>query len=184
MKDILKIDDVLKIDKLENEYDLHKASLLERKLRLLEKEDIKYKPIRQKVRFLISEYEQLNWSDTNNILQNQINDNDKAENVIQLEQRFNSRRKDLILQKLKEFDLNQQKLGVLLGHPKSYISELINGVSQFSMKDLVIIHRLFDIQLDVLIPTYLQSSLRLKINESIVKLNNPKLKLRKLELAI
>lgn len=75
--------------------------------------------------------------------------------------------------------MTQQDLGKLLDHPKSYISELMNGVSQFSMKDLVIIHRLFGISLKTLIPTYLQSDTRTKINETINKLNKPKLKLKK-----
>ena len=154
MREIINIEEVLKIDKLENEYDLNKASLLERKLRLLEKEDLKYKPIRKKIRLLISQYESIKWADSDKITINQIEENDKAGNIIELEQKFISRRKDVIIKKLKDFDMNQQELGVVLGHPKSYISELINGVSQFSMKDLVVIHRLFSIHLDLLIPTY------------------------------
>lgn len=184
MKDIANIDEVLLIDKLENEYDLHKASLLERKLRLLEKENSKYIGIRKKLRLLISDYESINWSDADKITHSQIVENDKAENIVAIEQQFVFRRKDTIITKLKEFDMNQQELGILLGHPKSYMSELINGVSQFSMKDLVVIHRLLGIPLDLLIPTFLQSATRLKINESISKLNKPKLKLRKLELAV
>jgi plasmid maintenance system antidote protein VapI len=77
--------------------------------------------------------------------------------------------------------MTQQELGVLLGHPKSYMSELIKGVSQFTMKDLVIIHRIFDISLNTLIPTYLQSETSERVKESIKKLNNPKLRLKKKE---
>ncbi len=79
--------------------------------------------------------------------------------------------------------MTQQDLGTLLRHPKSYMSELINGVSQFTMKDLVIIHRVFGISLKTLIPTYLQSETREIVRESIRKLNKPKLGLRKTELA-
>ncbi len=78
--------------------------------------------------------------------------------------------------------MTQQDLGVILNHPKSYMSELINGVSQFTLKDLVIIHRILKINLDILIPTFLQSETRDKLKESIAKLNKPKLKLRKTEL--
>ncbi len=63
------------------------------------------------------------------------------------------------------------------------MSELINGVSQFTMKDLVIIHRIFDIALEILIPTFLQVETRDSIRESIRKLNNPKLRFGKTELA-
>jgi len=66
---------------------------------------------------------------------------------------------------MKSYDMTQTDLGVLLGHKKSYISELINGVSQFSMKDLVIIHRVLHIELSKLIPTYLQ-------NETIEQIKN------------
>lgn len=77
--------------------------------------------------------------------------------------------------------MTQQDLGIILEHPKSYMSELMNGVSQFTLKDLVIIHRITGINLNILIPTYLQSETRDKIRESINKLNKPKLRLRKTE---
>ncbi|MDA3867532.1 MAG: helix-turn-helix transcriptional regulator [Salinivirgaceae bacterium] len=85
--------------------------------------------------------------------------------------------------KVKEFDMTQQDLGQILGHPKSYMSELKNGVSQFRLKKLVIIHRLLEISLKTLISTYLQSETRDKVRESIEKLNKPKLRLRKTEIA-
>ena len=78
--------------------------------------------------------------------------------------------------------MTQQDLGLILGHPKSYMSELINGVSHFTLKDLVIIHRILRLNLNTLIPTYLQSETRDKVRESIKKLNKPKLELRKTEL--
>lgn len=184
MKDIINIIDVQKIGKLENEYDLNKASLLERKLRLMIKDDPKLKPIRKKLRDLIADYEDRIWSNEQNISDALIEDSDKSEFIVNSEQKFIERRKELIIKKLNEFDMNQQELGVLLGHPKSYMSELLNGVSQFTMKDLVVIHRIFGIKLDFLVPTYLQSSTRIKIHESIVRLNKPKLKLRKADLAV
>jgi hypothetical protein len=78
--------------------------------------------------------------------------------------------------------MTQQDLGSLLGHPKSYMSELINGVSQFTLKDLIITHRILGINLSTLIPTSLQSDTRDKLTESIKKLNKPKLRLRKTKL--
>ena len=78
--------------------------------------------------------------------------------------------------------MTQQELGLLLGHPKSYMSELINGVSQFTMKDLVIIHRIFGIGLNTLIPTYLQPATTRRVKGSMKKLNNPKPMLRNREL--
>ncbi|MGF1584789.1 MAG: helix-turn-helix domain-containing protein [Bacteroidales bacterium] len=182
MKDIIDIKDVDKINKLENEYDLQKASLLERKLRLLIKEYPDLKPIRDKLRDLIKSYEDKEWSDFNNISDSKIIEFDKAEEIINSEQRFIKKRKEAIRKKLKEFDLTQQDLGIILEHPKSYMSELMNGVSQFTLKDLVIIHRVLGLNLNILIPTYLQSETRDKVNNSIKKLNKPKLGLSKTEL--
>ncbi len=182
MKDILNIKEVENIKRLENEYDLQKASLLERKVRLIADENPDLKPIRKKLRDLIVEYESREWSDFENISESKIEELEKAEVIINYEQKFITKRKESIRKKLKEFDMTQQDLGILLGHPKSYMSELINGVSQFTMKDLVIIHRIFSINLKALIPTYLQSETIKQVTTSIQKLNKPKLRLRKAEL--
>jgi plasmid maintenance system antidote protein VapI len=182
MKDILDIKDIVKIEKLENEYDLQKASLLERKVRLMIKENPDLKQTRNKLRDLIKNYEDKEWSDLKNISDLKIEESDKAEEIISSEQKFINKRKEAIRKKLKEFDMTQQDLGVILEHPKSYMSELINGVSQFTLKDLVIIHRILGIKLNTLIPTYLQSETSEKVKESISKLNKPKLGLRKTEL--
>lgn len=181
MKDILDIKEVENINKLENEYDLQKASLLERKLRLLINENPDLKPIRDKLRDLIKSYEDKEWSDFNNISESKVIESDKAEEIINSEQRFIKKRKESIRKKLKDFDMTQQDLGIILEHPKSYMSELMNGISQFTLKDLVIIHRVLSINLNILIPTYLQSETRDKVNKSIRKLNKPKLGLRKTE---
>lgn len=179
MKDILDIKDIEKIETLENEYDLQKASLLERKLRLMIDENPDLKSIRTKLRNLIKDYEDREWSDFSDISDSKIEESDKAEEVIDSEQRFINKRKESIRKKLKEFDMTQQDLGIILEHPKSYMSELMNGVSQFTLKDLVIIHRVLGINLNILIPTYLQSDTRSKVRESIRKLNKPKLGLEK-----
>ncbi len=182
MKDIFDIKEVDNIKRLDNEYDLEKASFLERKLRLMINENPDLKPIRKKLRNLIRNYEDREWSDLDKITDSQIEESDKAEKIVKNEQRFILKRKEVIRKKLKEFDMTQQDLGVILGHPKSYMSELINGISQFTLKDLVIIHRIFGINLNILIPTFLQSETRDKVRESIIKLNKPKLGLRKTEL--
>jgi len=182
MKDVFDIKEVENIERLENEYDLEKASLLERKLRLLTDENPDLKPIRKKLRDLIKEYEDREWSDFNNITDSQVEESDKAGEIVNYEQKFINKRKESIRKKLKKFDMTQQDLGLILGHPKSYMSELINGISQFTLKDLVIIHRILGINLTILIPTFLQSETRDKVRESIRKLNKPKLGLRKTEL--
>ncbi len=182
MKEIMDIKEIEKIERLENEYDLQKASMLERKLRLMVHENSNLKLVREKLRNLIKEYEDRNWTDFEKITDSQVEESDTAEEIVQKEEVFIRKRKTAIRKKLKEFDMTQQELGVLLGHPKSYMSELINGVSQFTLKDLVIIHRIFGISLKTLVPTYLQSETRDKVRDSINKLNKPKLKLKKTEM--
>jgi transcriptional regulator with XRE-family HTH domain len=146
------------------------------------KEQPGLRPLRKKLRRLMTEYEERVWSDPEQVSDKQLEDSDKAENIVETERRFIKKRKDAIRKKLKEYDMTQQDLGVLLGHSKSYMSELINGVSQFSMRDLVIIHRIFGISLKTLIPTYLQSDTRNRIKQTISRLNKPKLKLKKNDL--
>lgn len=101
------------------------------------------------------------------------------------ERLFIQRRKELIRKKLKRLDLTQQDFGKILGHQsKSYISELMNGVSAFSLKDLIVINRLSKINLSDLVPTFLPQSDSAKIRATIKKLDNPKVKLSKGDLAI
>ncbi|NHE59327.1 helix-turn-helix domain-containing protein [Cyclobacterium plantarum] len=182
MKDIFDINEIEKIERLENEYDLEKASLYERKLRLMIDENPDLKPLRKKLRDLIKDYEDKEWSDFEKITESQVEESDKAEQMVKVEENFIHNRKYVIRKKLKAFDMTQQDLGLILGHPKSYMSELMNGVSQFSLKDLVIIHRVLGIKLPILIPTFLQFETREKVKESIKKLNKPKLGMIKTEL--
>ena len=47
----------MEIGKIQNELDFEKALIADRKLRVLSKEDSKYKVIRKKLRDLIADYE-------------------------------------------------------------------------------------------------------------------------------
>ena len=60
----------------------------------------------------------------------------------------------------------------------------MNGISPFSLKDLVVINRLLKIDLTDLIPTFLPQTERKKIKTSIQKLDNPKIKLSKNDLTL
>ena len=184
MKELLNIRDIKNIQKLDSEYDLQKALLLDRKLRLLVKDNASLKPIRTKLRGLIQEYEEQEWSNSEFISDQQVKEADRAEQLVEFERRFVQRRKNIIRKRLKSYEMTQQDLGVLLGHNKSYISELINGVSKFSLKDLVVIHRVLKIDLLMLVPTFLQDETKERIKKSIAKINKPKLKLSKEDLLI
>lgn len=180
MKTQLDISKLLEFGKIQNELDFERALIANRKLRVLSKEDSKYKVIRKKLRDLIEDYENKNWSSSSRITDKKIRESDLAELIAEKERQFIQNRKELIRKKLKNLNLTQQNLGAVLGHrSKSYMSELMNGVSPFSLKDLIVINRLLKIDLTDLVPTFLPQSDRVKIRTSIQKLDNPKLKLSK-----
>ncbi len=184
MKDLINIRDIEQVKELKSEYDLEKASLLARKLRWMSQDDPSLKPIREKLLRLMEDYETKHWNNLELVTDEQIDESDKAEEIIQKEIEFYNKRKELIRAKLKEYDMNQQELGQLLDHSKSYISELVNGVSNFSMKDIIVIHRIFKISFDDLIPTFIESETRDQIKRNIHKLKKPKLRLRKEDLYV
>jgi len=185
MKTQFDISQLIEAGEIQNELDFERALIADRKLRVLSKENLKFKSVRKKLRDLIEEYENQNWSADSKISDKKLRESDTAELIAEKERLFIQRRKELIRKKLKNLELTQQDFGKILGHQsKSYISELMNGVSPFSLKDLIIINRLLKINLKDLVPTFLPQSDRVKIRTTIKKLNNPKVKLNKDDLAI
>ena len=168
-----------------NELDFERAMIADRKLRVLAKENPKFKSARKKLRDLIEQYENKNWSADSNISDKKLRESDISELIAEKERIFIQRRKELIRKKLRNLNLTQQDFGKVLGHQsKSYMSELINGVSPFSLKDLIVINKILKIDLTDLVPTFLPQSDRVKIRTTIKKLDNPKLKLSKDDLVI
>jgi len=185
MKTQLDISELIENGEILNELDFERALIADRKLRVLAKENPKFKSDRKKLRDLIEQYENKNWSSESDISNKKLRESDLAEMIAEKERLFIQRRKELIRKKLKSLNLTQQDFGKILGHQsKSYMSELINGISPFSLKDLIVINRLIKIDLSDLVPTFLPQSDRLKIRTTIKKLDNPKLKLSEEDLAI
>jgi transcriptional regulator with XRE-family HTH domain len=185
MKTQLDISKLLENGKIQNELDFERALIADRKLRVLSKENSKYKVIRKKLRDLIEDYENKNWTSNSRITDKKIRESDLAELIVEKERQFIQNRKELIRKKLKNLNLTQQDLGTVLGHrSKSYMSELMNGASPFSLKDLIIMNRLLKIDLTDLVPTFLPQSDTEKIRTSIQKLDNPKLKLSQDDFAL
>lgn len=185
MKTQFDISKLIENGKILNELDFERALIADRKLLVLSKENTEFKAVRKKLRDLIELYENQHWSSDSKISDKKIRESDIAELIAEKERLFIQRRKELIRKKMKSLNLTQQDFGKILGHQsKSYMSELINGVSPFSLKDLIVINRLLKINLTNLIPTFLPQSDRIKIRTTIKKLDNPKLKLSKEDLAI
>lgn len=174
------IDKLLEKGVIDSELELEQAFSVDKKLRLLSKKDASFLIKRKKLRTLIENYEKQNWSKESNITDNTIRESDIAEEIAGKESFFIAQRKDVIRKKLKDFNLNQQQLGEILGHSsKSYMSELMNGICPFSMRDLVIIHRILEIELKDLIPTTIPHQDRIQIKSSLMRLRNTKVRLSK-----
>lgn len=86
--DRFSIQNIQRLNSLESELDFEKASSLFLKLRVFEKEDESYKPIRKHLRNLIKDYEEKNWTDEDAITDDQIKDSDSAEVLVQAENDF------------------------------------------------------------------------------------------------
>jgi len=179
MKEIPDLKSILKSGKITNEIDLERALILDRKLRLLLKEHPELIESRIELRLIIKSYETAHWSEASEISESRIKESDTAEFIAYQERIFLEKRKIIIKENLNKLKITQQQLGKLLGHGKTYISELMNGISPFTMRDLIILHKLFQISLDDLIPTIISQKDRVKIKNSISEINNPALKFEK-----
>lgn len=173
------IHNIQKINSLTSELEYEKASSLYLQLRVLVKEDKSYEPIRTHLRGLIKDYEEKNWTDDDSVTDEQIKESDLAEALIQAENEFYYKRKELIKTKLKEAGLNQNDLAKILGHRKGYTSELINGLRPFSKEDLVVINRLFKIKFEDLIPAFIKQEKASHIKKTLESLSNNKIRLTK-----
>ena len=172
------IEKVLSSGKLRNELEYERALIADRKLRILCNHNTKLVPLRKNLRDLIERYEKQHWSSESDISASRIRESDLAELIAEKERQFVQKRKGLIKKRLKESGVNQQQLMLLLGHKsKTHMSELINGISPFTLKDLIIINRLFKIDLVDLIPTTISQTQRAKIKKSIQELGTNNIKL-------
>ena len=178
MKTEFDIEAILKKGRLSNELDYERALVAERKLRLLAKEDTQFTTLRHQLRLLLETYELGEWSDPASIDDRQLIQSEKAEFIAEQERQFMETRKRTIRNRLKQLELTQENLGSILGHrSKTHMSELMNGIKPFTLKDLIIMHRLLKIEMSVLIPVFLSNSDQEKVKLAVSKLDKPKVKL-------
>ena len=74
------LDDILKLienGEILNELDFERAMIADRKLRVLSKENPKFKSVRKKLRDLIEQYENKNWSADSNISDKKLREDEK-----------------------------------------------------------------------------------------------------------
>ncbi|MCK5824589.1 MAG: helix-turn-helix transcriptional regulator [Ichthyobacteriaceae bacterium] len=148
-------------------------------------DDSSLKSVQQHLLALIEKYEKEHWSNETSISDEQVKESDNAEKIVNAENIFIKKRKTLIKDKLKESGISQKDFGGILGHKPNYISELMNGIRPFSRDDIVVIHRLFDLDFNDLIPTFLKEEVTTHIKTTLKKLRNSKvgLKIKDFDLA-
>ncbi|MEP6805921.1 MAG: transcriptional regulator [Flavobacterium sp.] len=185
MKTHFDIEKIIEKGIITNELDYERALIADRKLRLLAKENSHFKNVRTKLRDIIEKYENAEWSDVDKIDDNKLLESDKAEHIAELERLFLENRKQAIRKKLKELELTQENLGSILGHKsKTHMSELMNGIKPFTLRDLIIINRLLKVEIAVLVPVFLSKEDQIKIKEAVIKLGKPKVKLTSTDLVL
>lgn len=163
---------------ISNELDYQRALIADRKLKLLSKEDALIKEQRNKLRTLIVHYENKVWQRVDKISKAQIEESDALEQLAETERVFIQNRKEAIRKKLKRYGLTQEDLATLLGHKsKTHMSELMNGLVPFTLRDLNIIHHVLNINIKYLVPVFLNASERADVQVALLKLNKPGLML-------
>ncbi|MCE6990782.1 helix-turn-helix transcriptional regulator [Dyadobacter sp. CY323] len=158
--------EIIKTGELTSELEMERAVRAKRLLRLMNNDQPGLEPLIMALSDLIVDYESKHWSNVNLITDDQMSESVLAEKQVDKEGSFFRKRKELITQKLKQHALNQNDLSAILSHSKSYTSELLNGVRTFSLSDLIIIHKLFDISLENLILTEIPVEIKKKFNEA------------------
>ena len=78
MKNIANLERLLKSGMITNELDLERALIIDRKLRLLAKDDPELSESRKSLRSLIRDYEQSNWSKESVIDESKLKESDTA----------------------------------------------------------------------------------------------------------
>lgn len=173
----LSLKKILKKGSLNSEIEFQQASVIDRQLRLLVKDYSELKDNRKQLRFMLKVYEDQNWTNSE-LTDKQVEVSDLAAQIAGKENIFNLNRKQVIKSRLREKGLTQKQLGTILGHTsETYMSELMNGKNQFTLNDLILIHKLLDIGLEQLVPTTLSTQTIAKVRYAVSRLNNPKLNL-------
>ncbi|WP_281632970.1 helix-turn-helix domain-containing protein [Flavobacterium luteolum] len=184
MKTHFDIEKIVERGIITNELDYERALIADRRLRLLAKDNTHFKNLRSNLRDIIEKYESLEWNDVNEITDEKLLESDKSERIAELERLFLENRKQIIRKKLKELELTQENLALILGHKsKTYMSELMNGIKPFTLRDLIVINRLLKIEIAVLIPVFLSKEDQTKVQDAVIKLGKPKVKLTSADLA-
>ena len=156
MVEAFNVEKLLKKGTISSELEYERALEASKSLRLLSKDNSKYVSMRKKLIDLIERYERREWKNIEDVNELKIKESDDAEAYLAQERAFITQRQKKIKQKLNAMNMTQGDLTTILGHKsKTYISELMNGLSPFTLHDLVILHHFLSIEMKDLVPTFL-----------------------------
>jgi len=175
---ILRVDNIKKLNKLNSELEYEEALSIYGRLRWMVKEDPSLSDVKQHLKTIIKEFEKSQWEDETKISYEQVKESDIAEKIVSSESEFIQKRKELIKEELKKNGITQQDLAIILGHRPNYMSELMNGVRPFSRDDIIVLHRLFDLDLKYLVPPFLKSEVANHIKETLKELRSRRSKIK------
>ena len=176
MKTPLNIEKIIAKGLISNELDYERALIANRSLRLITQEHAHLHKLSANLHDLIEAYEKLHWASLDQVDDRQIAQSDKAEEIAEQERLFVQKRKNLIREQLKRLQLSQEELATLLGHKsKTHMSQLINGFKSFTLRDLIVIHRLLQIDMQTLIPTFLAFEEEQKVKNAALQIDKPEL---------
>src|SRR5689334_7812846 len=99
------VNKVIKAGVLSSEVDYERAMIADRKLRLMAKEDPKYKPIRSSLRSIIAAYEKKHWKEESVVNKGKVSESDLAELAAERERNFLAKRKELIRERLRQLNM-------------------------------------------------------------------------------
>lgn len=181
---VFNLNKILKSGNIDNELDFERAAIMDRKLRLLARDHPELEEKRKRLRDILIDYEEKVWVNAE-ITDEKVLESDLAEAIAEEERMFLFKRTGLIRQRLKSLSLSQKDLGKILGHTSiTYISELVNGISPFTTRDLIVIHLLLKIDFEDLIPTMLGIDERAQLAEIVSQVSNAKLKVNEQSLEL
>jgi hypothetical protein len=165
------LEKLLKKGVITSELEYERAMEAFKILRILGAEKPKFLFSREKLFDILENYEKQEWSHFDLVTDLQVIESDAAEEFVAKERAFFQKRKKKIKLRLKALNLNQGDLTTILGHrSKTYISELMNGLSPFTLRDLVILHHFLSIEMKDLVPTFLNLQDRNRLREISIAL--------------
>lgn len=94
------ISELIDAGKIQSELDFERALIADRKLRILSKENPRYKTVRKKVRDLIEQYESQHWSADSKISDEKLLESDVAEFLAEKERIIHSKKLEQQLKNL------------------------------------------------------------------------------------